>query len=382
MAERTPVVCLSALPWEGLQTSRHHLARCLSGEREVLFVDPPTNVMRAGGRWRPSITATSEGVHRLSPPPHLPYGPTALFRATTPFNQRIYARAVAAAVRSLGWRQPVLWNANLVYLAPLVAEAVQPSVHLFHLTDSIWDYPWYRPAYEGYLTRIMATASFGVASSPALTERLAAYGKPAHHLPHGVDPARFAPAAVAGEGVPTALEQAERPRYGFVGNIEARLDIDLVCRLAATPGSVTLVGPVNLPRSAVDRLLAAGCAIQPQIAYRDVPAWLSGFDVGLLPYRRSELVVKSRPLKLLEYLAAGLPVVSPDIPAAVELSPHVDTAGSDDEFIERAQQAGRRVLNGDDAPRRAERMERASRESWDERAKALNCLIETAEEMR
>lgn len=380
MAEHTPVVCLSALPWEGLQTSRHHLARCLAREREVLFVDPPTNVVRAGGRRRSSITSTAEGLHRLVPPPHLPYGPTALFHAVTPINQRIYARAVASAVRSLGWSRPVLWNANLVYPAPLVADALQPSVHLFHLTDSIWDYPWYRPAYDGFLSRIMATASFGVASSPLLTERLATYGKPAHHLPHGVDPERFAPAAHATVPAPAALEQAERPRYGFVGNIEARLDIDLVCRLAATPGSVTLVGPVDLPRSDVDRLLGAGCTIHPQVPYADVPAWLRGFDVGLLPYRRSDLVVRSRPLKLLEYLAAGLPVVSPDIPAAAELSPHVDTAGSDEEFIERAAQAGRRVLSGEDGPRRAERVERASRESWDERAKTLNCLIESAEE--
>lgn len=343
-------------------------------------MDPPVNVVRAGRQWRSSITTTDEGLHVLAPPPHLPYGPAALFGAATIVNQRTYARSVAGAVRDLGWRHPVLWNASLVYPAPLVASAVQPKVHLFHLTDSVWDYPWFRPAYEGYLARIMAEASFGVASSELLAQRLASYGKPTHHLPHGVDPERFAPAALATVQVPEALQQAKRPRYGFVGNIEARLDLDLVCRLAAGPGSVTLVGPLDLPRADVDRLRAAGCTLHPQVPYGDVPAWMGGLDVGLLPYRRSELVLKSRPLKLLEYLAAGLPVVSPDIPAAIELAPHVETAGSDDEFIGRAQRIAHRVLTGHDGPRRAARVDRASQESWDERAKALNCLIESAEE--
>src|SRR5205807_6228368 len=142
-----------------------------------------------------------------------------------------------------GWRRPILWDVCLVYFTPGVAERVPPSGHVLHMTDSLWDSRWYRPEYEGFLHRIARTAHVAAASTPALAERLAGYGFEAHHLPHGVDIERFEPVARGDLTPPPALAARPRPRLGFVGNVEDRLDADVLVALAAT-GSVTLVGPV------------------------------------------------------------------------------------------------------------------------------------------
>ena len=378
MLSGTRIVCLSSLPLGGLTTSRHHLARILAEDNEVLFVDPPGNAAR-GARAAGGLHDEGGRIVRLEAPPHLPYGPLPLFLAATPWNQRTYARAVRAAVDELGWRDVVLWNASLVYPAPGVAPLLRPSVHFLHLTDSLWDYPWYRPRYERFLRRIIDTVDFTVGSSADITARLATYGRPAHHLPHGVDIDVFGRVA-RGEVEPhPAMADRPRPRLGFVGNVEARFDVELACALASGAGSLTVVGPRSLHPAQEDALRRAGCHLVDAVAYHEVPTWLAGFDIAVVPYRRNRLVEVSRPLKLLEYLGAGLPVVSIDIPAARELAPEVavaDSAGAFAAAVGELWARGEAQLLG--PPARAARVELARPHSWRHRAAQLRALVATA----
>lgn len=105
--------------------------------------------------------------------------------------------------------------------------------------------------------------------------------------------------------------------------------------------------------------------------YAALPAYCKAFDVALLPFVKNELTENANPLKLREYLAAGLPVVSTDIPEAAALAAHgVWLAGAPDAFVARAREA----LAAGPGPDRA-RSESMARESWDHKVGDIENLL-------
>jgi glycosyltransferase involved in cell wall biosynthesis len=125
-------------------------------------------------------------------------------------------------------------------------------------------------------------------------------------VPNAVDVARFrAPAAP-----PPWLDEMPRPRAVYVGTVESRSDIDLLADLAADGDvSVVVVGPVA-DVAVRERLRNAGVHVAGRVAPELLPAVLAGCDVGLVPHKLTALTASMDPMKVYEYLAAGLPVVS------------------------------------------------------------------------
>jgi glycosyltransferase involved in cell wall biosynthesis len=109
-----------------------------------------------------------------------------------------------------------------------------------------------------------------------------------------------------------------RPVAGYVGVVDERLDLRLIADLARRlpdwtvrmVGPVAKIAPADLPQE--PNLQWTGPA-----AYDELPAVMAGFDVGLMPFARNEATRSISPTKSLEYLAAGLPVVSTPVPDVV-----------------------------------------------------------------
>ncbi|MGX7952106.1 UDP-galactopyranose mutase [Tsuneonella sp. HG249] len=122
--------------------------------------------------------------------------------------------------------------------------------------------------------------------------------------------------AAARETLPAPADQADlpRPRLGFYGVIDERMDFDLLAAAAdAHPEwSLIMVGPVvkveeaDLPRRPNIHYLG-------NKDYRELPAYLHGWDVALMPFAVNEATRFISPTKTPEYLAAGKPVVSTPI---------------------------------------------------------------------
>ena len=129
------------------------------------------------------------------------------------------------------------------------------------------------------------------------------------------------------------LEALPAPRLVFTGAISAvKLDIALLVGLArARPDwSIALVGPVGLGDPATD---VSALAAEPNVhllgprPYEALPEVLRGADAGLIPYVRSSLTDSIFPMKVYEYLAAGLPVVATPLPAIAEVEEVAHRAG-------------------------------------------------------
>jgi UDP-galactopyranose mutase len=134
-----------------------------------------------------------------------------------------------------------------------------------------------------------------------------------HAFPSSVDVAHFAKARTAQDD-PADQAGIAHPRLGFFGVIDERLDIELLARVAelrpdwhlVLVGPIAKIDPASLPVAANIHYLGGK-------QYEDLPTYLSGWDVALLPFARNEATRFISPTKTPEYLAAGKPVVSTSI---------------------------------------------------------------------
>ncbi|MBV8575052.1 MAG: hypothetical protein JOZ58_08435, partial [Acetobacteraceae bacterium] len=102
--------------------------------------------------------------------------------------------------------------------------------------------------------------------------------------------------------------------------------------------------------------------------YAELPRYLAGLDVLLLPYRDDPMIRQSGPLKLRECLAAGKPTVSVDVPEVRALEPHVRVAADHAAFLRHVRAA---LDEPPDAPHAAARQAAVADDGWDRRAEVL-----------
>jgi glycosyltransferase involved in cell wall biosynthesis len=151
--------------------------------------------------------------------------------------------------------------------------------------------------------------------------------------PHGVDHALFAQALDDATHVPDDLAAIPRPRIGFYGTLRDWVDFDLLAHVArARPAwHVVLIGQELCDVSAIADL--PNVHRLGQRRHDQLPAYCKGFDVGIIPYRIDDRMQFVNPLKLREYLSAGLPVVSTAVPEVQRYGHLCHVASSPDEFV-------------------------------------------------
>ena len=226
--------------------------------------------------------------------------------------------------------------------------------------------------------RLLARADLIVCSSDRIALELhEVSGKPVHVVPNGVDFERFA--AARGAAAPEELAAIPRPRIGYIGSLNQKVDFALLDALSARrpdwhfvlAGRTVGLGEAESARfdSLVQR---PNVHFLGQKSTAEIAGYTAGLDVGLLCYRTSGAWTEGiYPLKLHEYLACGLPVVSSDFPAVRDFPQVVAIARDPDDWQRRIDQA----LTGDDPGSAAERISVARANSWDQRAALLDELL-------
>lgn len=196
-------------------------------------------------------------------------------------------------------------------------------------------------------------------------------GERAYFIDHGVDLEHF-----TRRTLPEDLARIPGPRIGFFGSLDDYLvDFDLLERVAAEfpDASLVLIGDATCSMERYDKF--------PNVhwldfkSYEQIPGYGSGFDVALMPWLDNDWIKHANPIKMKEYLALGLAVVSTDFPEVERYSDVIRVAGDHTAFVDQI----RHTLADGGLKTPEERRAAVLAASWDSRARELMKLAESAD---
>jgi glycosyltransferase involved in cell wall biosynthesis len=384
------IVCVGFADWDTeLPTNQHHLMSRLAAGNRVLFIESlglrrpqlaGRDLRRIARRLQRGLAGARPappGLHVLSPLVLPLHGQPAV-RA---LNRRLLPALVRRAVKELDLHDPILWA--YVPQAEALLDALDPALVVYHCVDDIAAQPGVDAvSFRAAEARFAARADLVLASAPALAARMRELNDNVLDAPNVADTAAFAAALQPGP-VDAAIDALPRPRIAFTGAVVAtKLDVPLIAELArARPDwSFALVGPTGMgdPSTDVSALRAVdNIHLLGGRHHDELPAVLRGADAGIIPYASNQLTASIFPMKVYEYLAAGLPVVATPLPALAGVDAVV--TAPDAQAMAAALDAAL-ARNGPED--RAARSRAAAAHSWDARLAEIATAIATVEAAR
>lgn len=332
----TQFVWLQCPPWNGLWTRQNHFARRFAADgAEVLYVENPVSVRQRLATTRDVTLLTGRLLYNVEPRLHVMQPPlqfpgSRLYSLAGKLNAGVIAHQVGAWLARKGWKRPLYWCR-----LPLAVETLTRIRAQHVIYDVVDDYAGFaRTARERHLTRTREATLARLAdqiftTTTSLAERLRCVNPHVDVVPNGVDPSFFDAASAP----PDPLSHLPRPRIGYVGLVSPWTDFDVLRALGARwPGHVIVVGPVSAEvRSEYEAI--PGLVRLPPVHNLEVPKYLRNFDVCIVPHQMIERVHRADPLKIVEYLASGRPVVSSALRGVAPVAHLVTCASGPEEFV-------------------------------------------------
>lgn len=380
------IVCLSSIDWQFIWQGHQEIMSALAANgNRVLFVentglrrpsvkDFPRLRKRLTNWWRSTKGFRQERQNLfVYSPVILPFPYSRLARMV---NRVLMGRALSRWMKAAGFGRPIVWT---FLPTPLVREVIRdldPFVTIYYCIDDLASSSpgaWRITEHE---QRLFKEADLVFVTSEKLRQRAAQQSDRVHLFPFAVSFAKFDKVREAPGGVPDDLAALPRPVAGYVGGIHQWIDFSLVRQTAQAMPDVTfaLVGPVHADASELQGL--PNVHLLGQRPHDDVPRYIKGFDVGLVPYRLNEYTANVYPTKLNEYLAMGVPVVATDLPEIRRFNIDHDNAVSVASGADAYAGAIREALRGSTDAVRAERVAIARKNSWADRIAQMSALIE------
>ena len=310
----TCLIVFSHLRWGFVFQRPQHLLTRLAPHLKVFFVEEPTH---ADGPARIDAAVKADGLEVLTPR-------TAVEAPGFHDDQLSALKPLLAEfLRERGIDDYLVWFYTPMAL-PLIAE-LRPRAVVYDCMDELAAFKDAPRQLRQRETALMKIADVVLAGGPALYESKRNLHDNVHCLPSSVDAAHFAPdrldPASAEAATAVSLQgHLARPRLGFFGVIDERLDVALLGGLAAARpdwqfvmvGPVVKIDPARLPVR--DNVHWLGMQ-----SYDMLPHLMAGWDVCLMPFALNESTRFISPTKTLEYLAGGKPVVSTPVRDVVVL---------------------------------------------------------------
>jgi glycosyltransferase involved in cell wall biosynthesis len=295
------LICLSHLRWNFVFQRPHHLMTRFAREMPVYFIEEPVFADDDAPKWE-----QSEAAHHLQLcVPRIP-GHVGLEIARS--MQRGLLEDLLAKVAP---RRPILW-----FYTPMAlqfADARWGAATVYDCMDELSGFQGAPPEMQRLEAELLRHADVVFTGGMSLYEAKREQHPNVHPFPSAVDFAHF---AIARTSLPDPAEQSgiARPRVGFFGVLDERLDRDLVAAVAARRpdwqlvfiGPVVKIDPESLPRAPNIHYLGGKL-------YAELPRYVANWDAAMMPFACNAATRFISPTKTPEYLACGKPVISTPI---------------------------------------------------------------------
>lgn len=261
--------------------------------------------------------------------------------------------------------RPVVYYSNPTQVENI--SSYNPGLRVF---DSLDDTVEGFSTWKTYYPRAVASADLVLAASDKLFSRAREINPCTVLLPNGCDYDYFSQAGTGQRARPVDLPDLRAKVIGYIGVVASWCDLELLDGLAAAfpDCSLLIIGPLygvhNIP-------------LRPNLhwlGYKDYDKlidYAGHFDVGIIPFKTSVLTEAVNPIKMWEYMALGIPIVTTALPEAGRYGDIVYCSAGRAEFISHTRQALQETGN-----RREQRMALARENSWMVRAKQMLKAIE------
>jgi glycosyltransferase involved in cell wall biosynthesis len=379
-----PILCTGLPAWEGdYQKSTIQLMQALAQEQEVLYVEYPFSWKDVWQGWRQGkkphkrilgreprlreMPAEGRGrLHVLTLPPIFPVNGLeagALYDFFARKNAQQAARTIVQTLEKLGYSSPILLNAFNPFLGVYLHGRLSVAGEYYYCYDQIGAARWTHRHGPRLEARYLALADGLITSSAPLLEEKKPAGKAGVVVKNGVNLSLFEQAFQANPRGGTA------PVFGYLGSVDDRLDVGMLLHLLESwpEAKLLVVGRI------MDQELEKQLTAHPRVELAgsqppdSLPAWVRRMDIGLIPFVSNEFTRYIYPLKINEYLAAGLPVVSTSFGDLSDFESVIYRTETTETFAA----ACREAWAQDNPDLRADRRAFARGQAWEARARQL-----------
>ncbi|MDI6449692.1 glycosyltransferase [Anaerobaca lacustris] len=380
------IICFAPNDWWGMNPScTTHIMRGLAERNRVLWINPFSSDLSAGGRGGSRrglgvrirrklgslaryLRRPHDRIHVFSPL----FVPIQGRRAIDVLNNVFLRLQIKVVCTCLGFRKPIVWYEN-VRAADLM-DGFSPLTTVYHVSDlfAVDSYTSSSQRQKEREAAVSANSRLLICVSRELYEQKKREHQNVHYVPHGVDFDLFRNAA-EDPRVPAEIAGIPRPIVGYYGTMTGHNDIEMMDYCAENLPHVSFVFAGQITAGDYTRLGARkNVFLIGRVPYERIPHLCASFDVCMLQWRMSEWIRKCNPLKMLEYMASGRPIVSVQIAEAMRYSDVISIADDKETFCKAIEWE----LKNDTAERREKRIEIASQHSWAKHVDHVSSLIQ------
>ena len=323
-------------------------------------------------RLRKISTRFGSEVYVLTPPPVLPanwISSPGLYKSVMAQESERVRQSIKEAMDSLGFESPIVINAFSPSFGLPMAGKLDESLLVYYCYDEISAAQWCGKHGAAHETLFLEKADGVIVTSDALKKSKSALNSNVYLVKNGVDYSLF------NQGYKTLPPSSEEKKViGYLGSVDDRVDADLLeyCFRQLPEYKFVITGRI-VSQPMADRFRKhANVELRGSRSPEQLPAEVASFHVGIIPFVCNAFTKNIYPLKINEYLAAGLPVVMTDFAELDEFASVASIAGSKEVFVEQL----KKVLREDSQSQREQRAQFAFQNSWESRVATLEAVLE------
>ena len=297
-----------------------------------------------------------------------------LYNYLSKINEKIFFRVIKNLIDDFKINQFILFNIFNPFYTLNFPKWFCPELSIYYSVDSISDAKYFSKHGVPKENRMLQTFDLVLATSKPIYEKIKLINKNAYYLPNGADFSLFGENLGVPKAIPEDLKAIPEPRAIYIGNIDFRIDIELIEQLLIEKPKINLVfiGPINSKDISMlekyENLYMLGSR-----RIEMLPSYLKFCQCAIIPFIRNGFTKSIYPLKINEYLANGMPTVTTAFSdSMIEFENIISVCNSSKDFINAVEKG---VIE-DSESLKIERIKYASNNSWESRAKQFWEIID------